>query len=149
MVQNVHRTRNVRVLLVEDNVGDACLTLEAFKETGFPLQLVRVSDGEEAMAYLERKQPYQDAPPPDLILLDLNMPRRDGYWVLSRIRKDPRFASIPVVVLTCSRNADDIRRAYEEQANFYMVKPSDLEELFQSVRYLEEVWLSPLRFEAV
>lgn len=147
MTQTGTHPRNVRVLLVEDNAGDASLTLEAFEETGFPLDLVRVADGEEAMDYLLQQGKYAHAAPPDLVLLDLNMPRKDGHWVLSEIRKHPRFSQLPIVVLTCSKNDDDLRRAYEGRANFYMVKPADLDQLFQTVRYLEDVWLSPFRFE--
>lgn len=143
---DVH-SRNVRVLLVEDNLGDASLTLEAFKETNFPLDLTRVADGDECMAYL-RQRKGQPSSLPDVVLLDLNMPGRDGHWVLAEIRRDPALAHIPVVVLTCSKNDDDIRRAYEGQANFYVVKPPDLDQLFQTIRYLEDVWLSPYRFES-
>ena len=147
MVQTGIHSRNVRVLLVEDNLGDASLTLEAFKESRFPLDLVRVADGEEAMDYLLQRGAFSGAAPPDLILLDLNMPKRDGHWVLSEIRKYPRFSQVPIVVLTCSKNDDDIQRAYEGRANFYLVKPTDLDQVFQIVRYLEDVWLSPFRYE--
>lgn len=141
------RSRNVRVLLVEDNLGDAGLTAEVFKETRFPLDLIRVSDGEEAMDYLRQKGEFEGASTPDLVLLDLNMPRRDGHWVIRQIREDPKLSSLPIVVLTCSSNEDDIRRAYESKANFYVVKPTELDQFFETVRYLEEVWLSPFRFK--
>jgi CheY-like chemotaxis protein len=141
------RSRNVRVLLVEDNLGDAGLTAEAFKETKFPVDLIRVPDGEEAMKYLLQRDEYERAPKPDAVLLDLNMPRRDGHWVIEQIRKDPQLSNLTVVVLTCSNNEDDLRRAYESKANFYMVKPTELNQFFENIRYLEEVWLSPYRFE--
>jgi CheY-like chemotaxis protein len=148
MTQTGSQARNVRVLLVEDDPDDAKLTVEVFKESQFPLDVTRVSDGEEAMDYLLQKATFEGTRLPDIILLDLNMPRRDGYWVLEEIRGNPKLSHIPVVILTCSKNEDDIHRAYEGKANFYIVKPTDLNQLFETVRYLEEVWLSPYRFES-
>jgi two-component system response regulator len=148
MTQTRIPSRNVRVLLVEDNLGDAGLTAEVFKETQFPMELFRVSDGDEAMDFLLQKGDFTEAVIPDVVLLDLNMPGRDGHWVLEEIRSNPRLSHIPVVILTGSKNDDDIRRAYEGKANFYIVKPKDLDQLFETIKYLEEVWLSPYRFES-
>lgn len=143
------RSRNVRALLIEDNLVDAGLTVEAFRETEFPIEVTHFSDGEEALAYLLQKENFEEASVPDVILLDINMPRKDGHWVLKEIRANSRLSHIPVVILTCLKNDEDIRRAYEGKANFYVVKPMDLDQLLETVRYLEEVWLSPFRFEPV
>jgi len=141
------RPRNVRVLLVEDNLVDAGLTIEAFRESEFPLEVTRVRDGEEAMAFLLREGNQAEAVLPDVILLDLDLPRKDGYWVLGQIRENPRLAHIPVIILTYLKNDEDSRRAYDHQADFYLVKPMDLNQLFEIVRYLEDVWFAPYRFE--
>jgi two-component system, chemotaxis family, response regulator Rcp1 len=141
------RYRNVRVLLVEDNIVDAGLTVEAFRETKFPLEVMRVSGGEWAMDYLLQKSAYDEDGMPDVILLDLNMPGRDGHWVLKEVRENPKLSHIPIIIFTGLKNDVDLRRAYEGRANFYLVKPMDLNQLLETVRYLEEVWLSPFRFK--
>jgi len=148
MTQPPNLYRKVRVLLVEDDLADASLTSEVFKETRFPLELTRVSDGDEAMAFLRKQGEFADAARPDVILLDLNMPRKDGHVTLEEIRRIPELAQTPVLIFTCSKNEKDIRRAYEEKANFYLVKPSDLDHLFETIRYVEDVWLSPFAFES-
>lgn len=147
MTLTENRSRNVRVLLVEDNLVDAGLLVEAFRETEFPIEITHFSDGEEALAYLLQKENSEETPIPDVILLDLNMPRKDGHWVLKEIRANSRFSHIPVVIMTCLKNDEDVRRAYEGKANFYIVKPMNLDQLLETIRYLEEVWLSPYRFD--
>ncbi|KPJ76337.1 MAG: response regulator [Planctomycetes bacterium SM23_25] len=135
-------TKPAEVLLVEDNPGDARLTQEAFKE-GKVLNVVRVvSDGEEALALLRRQDPFADAPRPDLILLDLNLPRKDGREVLAEIKADPDLKRIPVVILTTSKAEEDIARTYNLHANCYITKPVDLEQFLQVVRSIEDFWLA-------
>jgi len=135
-------TKPAEVLLVEDNPGDARLTQEAFKE-GKVLNVVRVvSDGEEALAFLRRQGPFADAPRPDLILLDLNLPKKDGREVLAEIKADPDLKRIPVVILTTSKAEEDIARTYNLHANCYITKPVDLEQFLQVVRSIEDFWLA-------
>jgi two-component system, chemotaxis family, response regulator Rcp1 len=132
---------SIQVLLVEDNLGDVTLIMEAFKGSKHPIQVTRAKDGVEAMDYLRGQGRYSHASRPDLILLDLNMPRKSGLEVLEEIKSDPRLKEIPVVVLTNSKMDSDVRKAYESKANFYLVKPSDLDELFVAMRYVEDIWL--------
>ena len=136
---NIHRS--IYVLLVEDNLGDATLISEAFKNSKKPILIARVKDGEEALQYLRREGCYDKAFRPDLILLDLNMPKKSGLEVLGEIKTDPRLSEIPVVILTNSKLESDVKRAYESRANYYMIKPSDLDQLFESMRYVEDVWI--------
>jgi CheY-like chemotaxis protein len=133
--------RSIYVLLVEDNLGDATLISEAFKSSKKPVLIARVKDGEEALQYLRREGGYEKAFRPDLILLDLNMPKKSGLEVLDEIKSDPKFSEIPVVVLTNSKLESDVKKAYETKANYYMIKPSDLDQLFESMQYVEDVWL--------
>ncbi|HVZ80407.1 MAG TPA: response regulator [bacterium] len=137
-------TRSIRVLLVEDNLGDVTLMMEAFKGCKTPVQVFRVKDGEEAIQYLKRRGVHGDAHKPDLVLLDLNMPKKSGFEVLEEIKDDPALKEIPVVILTNSKLDSDIQRAYESRANFFMVKPSDLDGLFAATRYIEDIWLRSL-----
>ena len=134
-------TRSIHVLLVEDNLGDVTLIMEAFKGSKRPIQLDRAKDGEEALHYLRGTGRYAEARRPDLILLDLNMPKKTGLEVLNEIKNDPKLQEIPVVILTNSKLESDVRRSYESRANFYMVKPTDLDELFAAMRYVEDIWL--------
>ena len=133
----------VEILLVEDNPGDARLTLEAFKE-GKVLNNIRViGDGVEALAYLRRQgQNYANAAPPDLILLDLNLPRMDGRAVLEEIKADERLKRIPVVVLTTSAAEEDVARAYGSHANCYITKPVELDQFLSVVKSIDSFWLS-------
>src|SRR5580698_6766158 len=133
--------RPVRILLVEDDLGDANLTAEAFKESKIPVDMKRAADGEDALKYLRKEGAYRGVASPDLILLDLNMPRKTGLEVLDEIKNDPRLSEIPVLVLTCSKSDADIRRAYDAKANFYIVKPTDLNEFYAAMKYVEEIWL--------
>lgn len=130
------------IFLVEDNKADIRLIQEAFKNSSIPHQVVIVRDGMDAMAYLRQQGEYTDAPRPDLILLDLNLPRKDGREVLAEIKTDPSLKRIPVVVLTTSKNEDDIFHSYELHVNCYITKSRNLSQLFQIVKGIEEFWLS-------
>jgi len=134
----------IMVLLVEDNLADATLVTEAFKGSELPIQVVRAKNGDEALQYLRSEGDYAGAPRPHLILLDLNMPKKSGLEVLAEIKSDPQLMEIPVVVLTNSKSETDIKRAFESKADEYIVKPSGLDELFQSMRHLEDLWLRSL-----
>ena len=133
--------RTVKILLVEDNPGDVRLLLEAFKEGKLHNRLHIVQDGEEAMAFLRRQGPYAEAVRPDLILLDLNLPKKDGREVLAEIKQDQELHRIPVVVLTTSKAEQDILKVYDLHANCYITKPVDLDQFLRVVRAIEEFWL--------
>ena len=133
--------RPIEILLVEDSPSDTDLTMEALQEGGIPSNLNHVEDGVEAMAFLGRKNSYADAPRPDLILLDLNLPRKDGREVLSELKSDPDLRTIPVVVLTTSRDDRDIAQVYGLQANCYIAKPVDFDQFVNVVRAIEHFWL--------
>jgi CheY-like chemotaxis protein len=132
----------IEVLLVEDNPGDVRLTREALKEGKVCNNLSVVADGVQAMAFLRREGPYAAAPRPDVILLDLNLPRKDGREVLEEVKGDPELRSIPVVVLTTSEAERDIARAYALHANCYITKPVDLDQFITVVRSIEDFWFS-------
>jgi CheY-like chemotaxis protein len=134
-------SRSVHVLLVEDNLADVTLIMEAFKECQKPIQVTRVKDGEDALRYLKREERYSQSHRPDLILLDLNIPRKTGLEVLNEIKSDPQLNEIPVVILTNSKMQTDVQKAYESRANFYIVKPTELDGLFAVARYVEDIWL--------
>jgi len=134
--------RQIQILLVEDNSGDARLTLEALKETALYNKLQHVVDGVEALAYLRREGRHAHAARPDLILLDLNLPRKDGREVLAEIKADQELRRIPVVVLTTSQSEEDISKAYDLNANCYVAKPVDLDHFIKVVRIIEEFWLT-------
>jgi two-component system, chemotaxis family, response regulator Rcp1 len=138
-------SRTIEILLVEDNPGDARLTLEAFKEGRVLNNLVVMKDGVEALAYLRRRAPYAAAKTPDLILLDLNLPRKSGREVLAEIKTDEQLKVIPVVVLTTSADDQDVARAYNEHANCYITKPVDLEQFLRVVHSIEDFWLTLVR----
>jgi two-component system, chemotaxis family, response regulator Rcp1 len=132
----------IEVLLVEDNPGDVRLTREALKEGKVCNNLSVVQDGVQAMAFLRREGPYAGAPRPDVILLDLNLPRKDGREVLEEVKNDPQLRSIPVVVLTSSEADRDIARAYALHANCYITKPVDLDQFITVVKSIEDFWFS-------
>lgn len=134
--------RNVEVLLVEDNAGDARLVHEAFKEWRMLNRLHHVQDGVEAMAFLRGQGIYADAPRPDLVLLDLNLPRRDGRQVLQDMKADPALKAIPVVALTTSSDREDIDACYQSGANAYVTKPLDFAEFFNALSALRLFWFS-------
>lgn len=132
--------RVLNVLMVEDNSADAFLAQEAFKESSHRLKLHVVSDGEKGLNFLKRKPPFEDAPRPDLILLDLNLPRRSGKEVLTDIKADSELCSVPVVVWTTSKAPGDVGDSYSLHANAYMTKPVDLDAFYQLARNLVEFW---------
>ena len=132
----------IEVLLVEDDPGDVLMTQEAFEEHKVRNRLTVVSDGAEALAYLRREGPFTEAQRPDLILLDLNLPRRDGREVLEEIKKDEDLGRIPVVVLTTSSADEDILRSYQLHANAYVTKPVDFDQFIKAVRQIDEFFVS-------
>jgi chemotaxis family two-component system response regulator Rcp1 len=138
----------IDILLVEDNPGDVRLTVEALKEGKVHNRLSVVQDGVEALAFLRREGKYADAPRPDVILLDLNLPKKDGREVLAEIKADDRLRRIPVVVLTTSKAEEDILRSYALHANCYVTKPVDLEQFITVVRSIEDFWFSIVRLPA-
>ncbi|MBD2481970.1 response regulator [Planktothrix mougeotii LEGE 06226] len=129
------------IFLVEDNKADIRLIQEALKDSQLPHEVVTVRNGVDAMAYLRQEGEYVDAPRPDLILLDLNLPRKDGREVLAEIKADPSLKRIPVVVLTTSHNEEDIHHSYNLHVNCYITKSRNLSQLFTIVRGIEEFWL--------
>ena len=135
-------TRPVEILLVEDNPGDVRLTREALREGKVRNNLNVAPDGVEALKFLRREEQYADAVRPDLILLDLNLPRKDGREVLEDIKADPALRYIPVVVLTSSQAEQDILRAYDLHANCYVTKPVDLDQFSHVVRSIEDFWFT-------
>lgn len=141
-----HRTPLIRepaeILLVEDNPGDIRLIQEAFKEGGFSSHLNITRDGEQALAFLRQQGDYSRSPRPSFVILDLNLPRKDGREVLAEIKKDGKLRQIPVVILSTSTSAEDILHAYDLHANCYVSKPLDIEHLVRLGRSLEEFWLS-------
>jgi CheY-like chemotaxis protein len=132
----------VDILLVEDSQSDADLTEEALSDGRVINNLHWVADGVEALAFLRRQGKYADAPRPDLILLDLNLPKKDGREVLAQIKADPSLKRIPVIVLTTSAAERDILKTYELNANCYVTKPIDLEQFISAVKLIEEFWLA-------
>jgi two-component system, chemotaxis family, response regulator Rcp1 len=134
--------RPIEILLVEDNPGDVRLTIESLRETKVRNNLHIARDGVEALAMLRREGPHTDLMRPDLILLDLNLPRKDGREVLADIKADPELRTIPVVVLTTSRAEQDVLRSYELQANCYITKPVDLDQFITVVQSIENFWLT-------
>lgn len=135
----------IQVLLVEDNPGDVRLTKEALKEGKLLNQLTVVGDGVEALSFLRKEGIYADALQPELILLDLNLPKKDGREVLAEIKADPNLRRIPVVVLTTSSSEDDILRIYDLHANCYITKPVDLEQFMGVVKSIEDFWVSVVK----
>lgn len=132
----------ITILLVEDNPGDVDLAREALENSKMHNELLVVGDGEAAMAFLRRTGKYADAPRPDLVLLDLNLPKKDGREVLAEIKADPDLKRIPVVILTISKDEEDILRTYNLHANCFITKPIDLHQFIKVVRSIEEFWLT-------
>jgi CheY-like chemotaxis protein len=141
IVANISELKPANVLLVEDNEDDIELTLEALEDSKVRMEINAVSDGISALAFLRREGDYVDKPRPDLILLDLNLPQMDGREVLKKIKGDPNFAEIPVVVLTTSENDEDILKAYQLHANCYISKPVDFLKFTEIIRQIEGFWL--------
>jgi chemotaxis family two-component system response regulator Rcp1 len=134
--------RSIEILLVEDNPGDVRLTVEALRDSKVQNKLYVARDGMEATAFLCREGKYADAPRPDLILLDLNLPKKDGPEVLAEIKEDPALKHIPVVILTSSKAEEDIIKTYNLHANCYITKPIDLEQFMTVVNSIRDFWLT-------
>jgi two-component system, chemotaxis family, response regulator Rcp1 len=146
MMQSIGMTATpVEVLLVEDSPGDVRLTKEAFKDAKVHINLHVASDGAEAMAFLGREGEHANVPRPDLILLDLNLPKKDGREVLAEIKASPSLKSIPVVILTTSASEEDILRSYLLHANCYITKPVDLDGFLKVVKSVDNFWLSVVK----
>ncbi len=135
----------IEVLLVEDSPGDVRLTREAFKDAKVHINLHVASDGTKAMAFLKREGEYANAPRPDLILLDLNLPKKDGREVLDEIKQNPTLKTIPVVILTTSSSEGDILRSYQLHANCYITKPVGLDGFLTVVKSIDNFWLSVVK----
>jgi chemotaxis family two-component system response regulator Rcp1 len=135
----------IQILMVEDNPDDIELTVEALKGARVPNRLTVVQDGEEALSYLRCRGKYAQALRPDLILLDLNMPRKNGRDVLQEIKNDPKLKRIPVVILTTSQAEDDILHTYDLHANCYITKPMDFNQFLKVVRSIEDFWLTVVK----
>lgn len=132
----------IDILLVEDNAGDSRLALEALKESKLRNNLHIVTDGVEAMDFLYKKGKYEQVPRPDLILLDLNLPKKDGREVLAEIKADPDLKRIPVVILTISKAEEDVLKTYNLHANCFITKPLDLNQFVTVVKSIEDFWLT-------
>lgn len=133
------------ILLVEDNPGDVLLTREALNGTQVPHVLRVVNDGEQAMAFLRRLNGHADAPRPDLILLDLNLPRKSGHEVIAEVKANPNLKSIPIVVLSSSESDQDVARAYKLNVNCYLTKRPDFLEFLQTMQAFQEFWLNTVK----
>lgn len=142
MIMDEVLVKVVDILLVEDNPGDVRLAQEALKESKVKNHLFVVQDGVEAMAFLHQQGEYATAPRPDLVLLDLNLPRKSGREVLAEIKTDENLKRIPVVILTVSRAEEDIMRAYNSHANCYITKPLDFNQFLKVTKTIEEFWLT-------
>lgn len=136
------RVNPIHLLMVEDNPDDILLTQEALKDAKVHCKLNTAEDGVEAMAYLKKQGKYADAITPDIILLDLNLPKKDGREVLKEIKKDENLRKIPVVILTTSDAAEDIEQAYRNHVNCYITKPVDLDQFIKVVRTIEDFWFT-------
>lgn len=132
--------KEIRILLVEDNPVDVLMTEEAFKQADLHVSMTVLEDGVAALAFLRQEKPYAEAPTPDLILLDLNLPKKDGRQVLAEIKDNPVLRRIPVAILTSSRDEGDILNSYDLHANCYIVKPENLSRFIDAVKSLESFW---------
>ncbi len=148
-MDNLTSQRGIEILLVEDNPGDVRLTSEALKEAKVVNNLHVVEDGVAAIEFLRRKGEYHDVPRPDLVLLDLNLPKKDGREVLEEIKADDILKTIPVVVLTTSHAEEDIVRSYNLHANCYVTKPVDLDQFIRIVKSIEDFWLTIVRLPPI
>jgi CheY-like chemotaxis protein len=138
----------IEILLVDDDAGDVRLTVEALKQSKLFTKLSFACDGIEALAFLRREGKFGDAPRPDIILLDLNMPRKDGREVLSEIKGDADLRRIPVVVLTTSADEEDVLRSYDLHANCFITKPVDLQQFIKVVAAIEDFWFTVVKLPA-
>ena len=139
---NVSESKPIEILLVEDSPSDAALTIEALKAGKIANTLTHVEDGVEALDFLNRKGKYANAVKPDLIMLDLNLPRKDGREVLAEIKSDNSLKIIPIIVLTTSRSDEDILKSYQLNANCYITKPVDFAHFIDVVKSIENFWLT-------
>jgi two-component system, chemotaxis family, response regulator Rcp1 len=139
---NISESKPVEILLVEDSPSDATLTIEALEAGKVANKLTLVEDGVEAMEFLRRKGKYANAKRPDLIMLDLNLPRKDGREVLAEIKNDPELKVIPIIVLTTSHSDKDILQSYQLNANCYITKPVDFAQFIEVVKSIEKFWLT-------
>ena len=134
--------RLIKVLLAEDNPGDADLVTQAFRMSKRNIWLVSLKDGDEVMDHLRGEGGYGPSHRPDLILLDLSLPRKNGFDTLAELKADPSLRDIPVVILTQSRSEEDVRQAFEMGANYYVIKPADFEEFRSAIQRVEDIWLA-------
>jgi CheY-like chemotaxis protein len=134
----------IEILVVEDNVGDAYLLLKYLNSAKVTNHTIVVRDGQDASDYLNKKGLHSNAKRPDLVFLDLNLPRKDGRIILRELKENPELSDIPVLVLTTSSWEQDVTEAYDYHANLYLVKPPDLEQFLASMKYVEEVWLKKI-----
>lgn len=141
-MKNSAKAKMAEILLVEDNPGDVRLTLEASKENKMFNNISIVNDGVKALAFLRREGDYSNAPRPDIILLDLNLPKKDGREVLAEIKADDNLKNIPTIILTTSQSDEDILKAYGLNANCYITKPVDFEQFIRVVKSIEDYWLT-------
>ena len=143
------KDRPVELLLIEDNSGDILLTKEAFEEIQFAENMSVVTDGEAAIDFLYKRGRFSDAPTPDLIILDLNIPRVNGRELLAKIKSDNLLKKIPVIVLSTSKSDRDIKTCYDLQANCYLIKPVDFEEFLEIVTYIRDFWLGMVKIPSM
>lgn len=139
-------SKQIGILLVEDNEGDVVLTLEALKEAKVYNHVHVVRDGEEAIKFLKKQKPYEEAVTPDIILLDINLPKIDGKEVLTEIKNDRKLMTIPVVILTTSETDKDILYAYQHHANCYITKPVDFNKFIEVIHSVKNFWISIVQF---
>lgn len=135
------KTKPIEILLIEDNQGDNKLTAEVFKEAAVPNNIHLVTDGVDAMNYLKQEKTFQDAVRPNIILLGLNIPKKDGREILKEIKEDPELKHIPIIVFTTSESEVDVENTYKNYANAYITKPQDLNEFTRVTKSIEEYWL--------
>lgn len=135
-------TKTVNILLIEDNEGDVILTNEAFKTSKIANEILVARDGEEAMDFLHKKEEFSNVPTPDLILLDLNLPKKDGKQVLKEIKENDQLKKIPVLILTSSKAEKDVIKSYSLHANSYITKPVDLSKFTEIIKAIEDFWFS-------
>ena len=141
----MNKFKAVEILLIEDNPGDVRLTIEALKESKIINNLQVVEDGIEALSYLKKEGIYKDKPRPDLIILDLNLPKKDGREVLAEIKSNDTFKQIPIVILTTSEAEEDIIKSYELHANCYITKPVNMEQFIKVVKSVSNFWFSMVK----
>jgi two-component system response regulator len=140
------KSKRLDVLLVEDSLADARLILEVFKEENVNADITVVRDGEEAMDFLQKRNEFEKVNTPSLILLDLNLPKKDGREVLSEIKKNHHLNGIPIIILTTSQSEDDVAKCYKLQASCFVTKPIDLDKFVDVIRSLDEFWFSAVKF---